>query len=282
MKKELNQQGQAAPQPDNLEALSLMERSVWMLAEYEGFSSDDIAAITGLSPSEATRTLEAARSKMAPPAANKPGGFGIRLFSYRSMAIAAALSLLIYGFWRKQTPVDTVPLVHHSPTLPQPTQTTASPSQNTAPVATNNPAQETISAVPPAKKLKSAKYKPETLQNPTTTSAKQNSNNVIAGAGLPIQEISPQTEPEKQNIAVRPALIALLPGSIQAVSTGAMSSIQPIAIATVQPNTDIAQQSTFSRLRHALTPRSLTDAEGNFNVDVDINIPSIVVGSPGR
>lgn len=280
MKKELNQQGQAAPQPDNLEALSLMERSVWMLAEYEGFSADDIAEITGLSPSAATRTLEAAREKMAPPAANKPGGFGIRLFSYRSLAIAAALSLLIYGFWRKQTPADTAPLVHHSPTLPQATQTT--PSQNIAPVATNNSAPEAISAVPPAKNLKSAKYKPETLQNPTTTSANNNSNNVIAGAGLPIQEITPQTEPEKQHITVRPGIIALLPGSLQAVSSSAMSSIQPIAIAAVQPNTDIAQQSTFSRLRHALTPRSLTDAEGNFNVDVEINIPSIVVGSPGR
>ena len=125
MKKELNQQGQAAPQPDNLEALSLMERSVWMLAEYEGFSADDIAEITGLSPSESTRTLEAARTKMAPPAANKPGGFGIRLFSYRSMAVAAALSLLIYGFWRKPLLIPlrlfTTPLpCRKPPKLPQP------------------------------------------------------------------------------------------------------------------------------------------------------------------
>ena len=280
MKKELNQQGQAAPQPDNLEALSLMERSVWMLAEYEGFSADDIAEITGLSPSESTRTLEAARTKMAPPAANKPGGFGIRLFSYRSMAVAAALSLLIYGFWRKQTPADTAPIVHHTPTLPQATQTT--PTRNIAPVTTSNPVQEAISAAPPAQTQKTAQYKQEKQQTPTTTSANNNSSNLTASEALPIQQRTPQTEPEKQYIAVRPGIIALLPGSIQAVSTSALSSIQPIAIATVQPNTDIAQQSTFSRLRHALTPRSLTDAEGNFNVDVDINIPSIVVGSPGR
>lgn len=279
MKKELNQQGQAAPQPDNLEALSLMERSVWMLAEYEGFTTADIAEITGLAPSEATRTLEAARAKMAPPAANKPGGFSIRLFSYRSMAVAAALSLLIYGFWRKQTPIDTATIVNNTTTLPKATTITPASTQNTA-TAANHPIA-TTSAAEAVKTIKPVKNKSEKPEIRTTI-ANSSSNNSIADTGLQTVQPNPQTEPEKQHIAVRPGIIATLPASIQLLSPGSPISIQPVAVMTVQPNTDIAQQSTFSRLRHALTPRSLTDAEGNFNVDVDINIPSIVVSSPGR
>lgn len=277
MKKELNYQGQAAPQADNLEALSLMERSVWMLAEYEGFTTADIAEITGLAPSEAARTLEAARAKMAPPAANKPGGFSIRLFSYRSMAVAAALSLLVYGFWRKQTPIDTAPIVNNTPILPKSTTITPASTQNTA-TAANIATTSAAEAVKTIRPVKNKSEKPEIR----TTTANSSSNNSIAENGLQTVQPNPQTEPEKQHIAVRPGIIATLPGSIQLLNPGAPISIQPVAVMTVQPNTDIAQQSTFSRLRHALTPRSLTDAEGNFNVDVDINIPSIVVSSPGR
>jgi hypothetical protein len=262
--------------PSQLADASLMERSVWMLSENEGFSLSEIAEITGLTEAEAQKILASAVQKVPTPSL----GWHIQYrWALRSMA-AAFIGLLCWMVWNKQTTPS--PAMEQA-IAPKNIQTT----EKQTPVYSPEPTPEAvISQAPtlsktPAFKSSTGNKTPDLPNGIISEPPMFESNHTIAE----IVKLSPSPSSTESIIPPITAVeepIALLPISVQPSHSLYQNKTVALPILTSPiAHNALAQEpvlNTAQRLRLALTPRSFVDADEKLSIS--LQLPSILL--PGK
>lgn len=255
--KQHNPYTEASP---NLANLTLMERSVWMLAEYEGFSTADIAEITGLSAAEAREVLGAARQKLAPPV-KTPLIISMRTFLLRSAA-AVLIGAFCYLFWNKnQISDNNAPNVIAQVAL-NPQKIAEPQNSPEKPLLQNHVNQPAIRQIMPQKKattvLKTIGQKSVTPDQPLTT--------VTETTPLPPEKAAPQLSPKTVSIAQLPSnpLSELYPKTDDHSDIAA--SMPSVALASEDIKSTNNTDKSLQKLRRALIPRAFFQPDERISV----------------